>query len=84
MVTIFLVLALLILLPDAYIVFGVVAKWPWWGKGIILLPTIAYYFVLIKIFAFGDMRQEMLNMLFWLTLCVLFPLLLFSVISLIG
>ena len=81
---IFLILALILLLPDAYILFGVIGKSPWWLKGLVLLPTAAYYFVIVRMFWLGDIRQSMLNLLFWLTLCVVFPLILFSLISLVG
>ena len=81
---IFLILALILLLPDAYILFGVIGKSPWWLKGLFLLPTAAYYFVIVRMFWLGDIRQSMLNLLFWLTLCVVFPLILFSLISLVG
>ncbi|MDE7412944.1 MAG: metallophosphoesterase [Muribaculaceae bacterium] len=56
----------------------------WWCKGLFLLPTVAYILVLIKLFLTGDTRQEMLNLFFWLTLCVVFPFLIFSIISVLG
>ncbi|MDE7349473.1 MAG: metallophosphoesterase [Muribaculaceae bacterium] len=56
----------------------------WWWKGLFLLPTVAYILVLIKLFLTGDTRQEMLNLFFWLTLCVVFPFLIFSIISVLG
>ncbi len=84
MALIFLIAAILILLPDAYILFVVLARCSWWIKGWILLPTALYYFVIIRIFLCDVMTQQMLDLLFRLTLCVLFPLLLFSLLSLIG
>lgn len=80
----FLILALVLLLPDAYILFGVIGKSPWWLKGLFLLPTVGYYCVIVRMFFMGDMRQVMLNLLFWLTLCVVFPVVIFSLISLLG
>ncbi len=56
----------------------------WWWKGLLLLPTLAYLLVILKILVSGDFRQLMLNVLFWLTLCVVFPSVLFSIVSLIG
>lgn len=84
MAFIFLICALLLLLPDVYILFCVIGKAAWWVKIIFLLPTLAYFFVMIRMFVFGDMRQNMLNLLFWLTLCVVFPTLIFAVVSLVG
>lgn len=49
-----------------------------------LLPTLAYCLVIVRIFICGDFRQIMLNALFWLTLCVVLPSLIFCVISLVG
>lgn len=84
MAFIFIIIAILLLLPDVYILFGVIEKTSWWIKGLFLLPTVAYYILLVRMFVFGDLRQEMLNLLFWLTLCVVFPALLFAVVSLLG
>ncbi|MDE6576964.1 MAG: metallophosphoesterase [Muribaculaceae bacterium] len=81
---IFIIAALLLLLPDCYILFAVMNKASWWWKGLFLLPTAAYFCVLIRIFFASDMRQGMLNMLFWLTLCIVFPILIFTIVSLIG
>ncbi|MDE5795679.1 MAG: hypothetical protein K2H75_01075, partial [Muribaculaceae bacterium] len=60
-----------------------IGKAAWWAKILFLLPTLAYFFVMIRMFVFGDMRQNMLNLLFWLTLCVVFPTLIFAVVSLV-
>lgn len=84
MIVIFIVLAILLLLSDTYIVFGVMGHVSWWWKGLLLLPTLAYLLVILKILVSGDFRQLMLNVLFWLTLCVVFPSVLFSIVSLIG
>ncbi|MDE6668500.1 MAG: metallophosphoesterase, partial [Muribaculaceae bacterium] len=84
MAFIFIICALLLLLPDVYILFCVIGKAAWWTKILFLLPTLAYFFVMIRMFVFGDMRQNMLNLLFWLTLCVVFPTVIFTVISLLG
>ena len=84
MAFIFIICALLLLLPDVYILFCVIEKTSWWTKILFLLPTLAYFFVMIRMFVFGDMRQNMLNLLFWLTLCVVFPTVIFAAVSLIG
>lgn len=84
MALIFTILAIILLVPDAYVVFSVMGRSSWWLKGLFLLPTVVYYAVLLRIFISGDLRQSMLNLLFWITLCVVFPILLFAVISLIG
>ena len=81
---IFAVLGLLLLLPDAYIIFGVLKNASWVWKTIFFLPTLAYYFVIIKIFVLGDMRQGTMNWLFWLSLLVFLPVLIFTIISIIG
>lgn len=75
---------MLLLLPDVYILFCIINKAAWWTKILFLLPTLAYFFVMIRMFVFGDMRQNMLNLLFWLTLCVVFPTVIFAVVSLVG
>ena len=84
MVVIALTLLILLLLPDSYILFSIMNNASWWWKGLFLLPTVAYIWVLIKLFLAGDTRQEMLNLFFWLTLCVVFPFLIFSIISVLG
>ena len=80
----FILVGLLLLLPDAYIIFGVLRNVSWWWKAIFFLPTVAFYFVIIKIFVLGDMRQVALNWLFWLSLLVFLPVFIFAIISIIG
>ncbi|MCH5226434.1 MAG: metallophosphoesterase [Muribaculaceae bacterium] len=80
----FIGLGLLLLLPDAYIIFGVLGNASWWWKVVFFLPTLALYFVIIKIFVLGDMRQGAMNWLFWLSLLVFLPVFIFAIISLIG
>ncbi len=84
MIGLALILLILLLLPDSYILFSIMNNASWWWKGLFLLPTVAYILVLIKLFLAGDTRQEMLNLFFWLTLCVVFPFLIFSIISVLG
>ena len=81
---IFIGLGLLLLLPDAYIIFGVLKNTSWWWKVIFFLPTLAFYFVVIKIFVAEDMRQGAMNWLFWLSLLVFLPVFIFAIISIIG
>lgn len=83
MVVIFIILAVVLGLLDTYILLGVIPKVQWWVKTLFLLPSLAYLFVMVRIIL-GDMRQTMLNWLFWLTLCVVLTLLLFCVVSLLG
>lgn len=80
----FILVGLLLLLPDAYIIFGVLGKVSWWWKLFFFLPTLAFYFVILRIFVIGDMRQVTMNWLFWLSLLVFLPIFLFAIISLIG
>ena len=80
----FIGLGLLLLLPDAYIIFGVLKNASWWWKVLFFLPTLAFYFVTIKIFIFGDMRQGTMNWLFWLSLLVFLPVFIFVILSIIG
>lgn len=80
----FIAIGLLLLLPDAYIIFGVMKNAAWWWKAIFFLPTLAFYFVTIKIFVLGDMRQVTMNWLFRLTLLVFLPVFIFALISIIG
>ena len=80
----FIGIGLLLLLPDAYIIFGVLGHASWWWKTIFFLPTLAFYFVIIKIFVLGDMRQGAMNWLFWLSLLVFLPVFIFGIISIIG
>ena len=80
----FIVIGLLLLLPDAYIIFGVLGNASWWWKVLFFIPTLAFYFVIIKIFVFGDMRQGTLNWLFWLSLLVFLPVFIFAIISVLG
>ena len=80
----FIVIALLLLLPDAYIIFGVLRRASWWWKVIFFLPTLAFYFVIVKIFVLDDMRQGAMNWLFWLSLLVFLPIFIFAIISITG
>lgn len=78
------ILLLMLLLPDAYIVWGVMKDYSWWWKGLFLLPTVAYIVLIILLFAKGGSRQAYFNWIFWLTLCVVFPVVIFTIFSLIG
>lgn len=84
MLIIFIVILIVLFASDAYIIFSAVSDSAWWLKSLILLPTVIYCIVLFKSFVLGDTRQSMLNLLFWLTLCIFLPSLLFVIISLIG
>lgn len=84
MAAIFITLAFLLLLSDAYIVFGVMGEMSQLWKILLLVPTAFYCVVIVKLFLFGDWRQSILNLLFWSTLCVVFPSLIFAILSLSG
>ncbi len=84
MIYIFLSITLLLFLSDSYIVLGVMKNVSWWWKALFLLPTLSYCIVVLRMLAFGDVRQFMLNLLFWLTLCIVFPTVLFTLLSLLG
>ena len=81
---IFIGIGLLLLLPDSYIIFGVLRNASWWWKALFFLPSLAFYFVILKIFVFGDMKQTAMNWLFWLLLLVFLPVFIFAIISIIG
>ena len=76
--------ALLLLLPDAYIIFGVMHNAPLWAKVLLMLPALLYFLVLAYAFASGNTTQLVLNLVFWLTLCILFPTVIFTLLSLAG
>lgn len=92
MVIIFIIVLAVLLLSDAYIIFGVlpniVSSLSWGPKIFILVlflfPTLLYCILLIKTFLFGDINQHILNSLFRGTLLVVLSTLLFVIISLIG
>lgn len=73
----------MLLIPDAYIIFGVLKNYSWWWKGLFLLPTIVYIVLTMLLFIKGG-RQSYFNWIFWLTLCVVFPVFIFTIISIIG
>ncbi|MDE5882248.1 MAG: metallophosphoesterase [Muribaculaceae bacterium] len=89
---IFIIVLTLLLLSDAYIIFGVLSNlmtgWSWYPKTflyiLILLPTLLYCILIVKVFLFDDVSQHMLNNLFRGTLLVVLSTILFTLISLIG
>lgn len=84
MITIFLIIALLLILCDSYILYGVLGANPFWMKCLVVIPTLVYLIVVLYIIFAKDTGQRILNVLFWLTLCIVIPTLLFTIISLIG
>ena len=84
MITIFLIITLLLILCDSYIICGVLGICPLWSKCLIALPAIAYIAVILYIMIARDTGQRTLNLLFWLTLCIVIPTLLFTIVSLLG
>lgn len=83
MAMIFLILGVVLGLLDVYVLVGVIPKSALWVKGLFLLPSLAYLFVLVRVML-GDMRHGMLNVLFWLTLCVFLTTLIFCIVSWLG
>lgn len=81
---IFGIAVLLLLLPDAYIVFSVMHGVSWWLRGLFLMPTLFFMIVVIRIILADDLTQTGINLLFWLTLTILFPILIFTLVSLFG
>ena len=92
MALIFIIVLTLLLLSDAYIIFGVFpgieTAWSLWPKVLLLVlflfPTLLYVILLFKVFLIGDVNQHMLNSLFRGTLLVVLSTILFTLISLIG
>lgn len=84
MMMIFLIVTLLLLLCDWYILVGVLGENAWWLKSLVLIPSVAYVVVMLLMLTTKDIRQGMLNLLFWLTLCIVIPTLLFTILSLFG
>ena len=80
----FLIIYLFLLLPDAYIVFGVINNFSWWWKALFLLPTVVYIAVIIKLIIASNPSQSLMNLVLWLTLGIFFPILIFTIISLLG
>ena len=75
---------LFLLLPDLYILWVVLRHAALWIKLLFLLPTAAYILVIARTFGSGQASQFQMNLLFWLTLCIVFPTALFAVFSLAG
>ena len=81
---IFGVLTLMLLLPDCYVVFCVLRKANWLWKSLFLLPTVIYIALSIRVFFVADLKQFLFNSVLWITLCWVFPLLIFTLVSLLG
>lgn len=77
-------MTLLLLLPDAYILFCVIGRAPWWGKLLFMLPTLVFIAAVSAVLLSGPPVQSMLNWIFRLLLCIVFPLLIFTLLSLSG
>ena len=84
MITIFLITTLLLILCDSYIIYGVLGASPLWVKWLIIIPAAAYIAVILFMMTARDAGQKTLNLLFWLTLCIVIPTLLFTIVSLLG
>lgn len=84
MVTIFIFIAVLLLLCDSYIFFGVLGSCPLWAKCLFAVPSLIYIAVILYMLFATDVGQKSLNFLFWLTLCIVIPTLIFTIVSLLG
>lgn len=81
---IFAIALLALLLPDAYIAFVVLKGASTWVKLLVLLPALAGTAVLYMAFASAEATQPAINTVVRLTVCVLFPVVIFTLISLAG
>lgn len=84
MITIFLIITLLLILCDSYIICGVLGASPLWTKCLTTLPSVGYIAVILYMLIAKDFGQKTLNLLFWLTLCIVIPTMLFTIVSLLG
>lgn len=84
MVTIFIFIAVLLLLCDSYIFFGVLGSGPLWAKCLFAVPSLIYIAVILYMLFATDVGQKSLNFLIWLTLCIVIPTLIFTILSLLG
>ena len=80
----FRIAALLLLLPDAYISFQVLGDYEWWWKILVFIPAIIYLIIINNVFSKKNPSQRALDIVFGLSLCIFFPTLIFTVISLFG
>lgn len=84
MTAIVLAIVAILILCDAYVVFGAIGNASWWIKTLFLLPTIVYGLVIARMFLGHDYRMILFNIVIWITLCFVIPLFLFTLISLLG
>lgn len=84
MVTIFIFIAVLLLLCDSYIFFGVLGSCPLWARCLFAVPSLIYIAVILYMLFATDIGQKSLNFLFWLSLCIVIPTLIFTIVSLLG
>ena len=84
MVVVLCVMALLLLLADTYIVLSVLGSVSWLLKGWLYLPVAVFVGLILWMAFTGDTRQMLLNGIMWITLCIVLPTLVFTVLSLVG
>lgn len=84
MAIIFLLLVIILSLSDAYILTYVIPDWSIWLKILVLLPSIYYFIVLLATLIARSYRHKVLNKLFGMSMCVVVPIFIFTIISLIG
>lgn len=81
---IFTILVIILLLCDIYIVFDVMADCRWWLRVPVMVPTVWFCVVLLKMFIEGKIRHKVLNKLFGLSMCIVVPTFIFTLFSIIG
>lgn len=81
---IFTILVIILLLCDIYIFFDVMGDCRWWLRAVVMLPTVYFCVVLLKMFIEGKIRHKVLNKLFGLSMCIVVPTFIFTLFSLVG
>lgn len=77
-------IALLLTLCDAYVVLSVLGGTSWLVKGWMLVPAVVLWGLVLWMVFTGDTRQMILNGVMWIVVCVVFPTLVFTALSLVG
>lgn len=83
MLYIAIILLLMLILPDIYIILVILKNFSWLWKCFFLLPSLVYIVITTLLFTKGT-SQLLFNWIFWLTLTVVFPVFIFTIVSFIG
>ena len=81
---IFTLLVIILLLCDIIIVFDAMNGCAWWLRAVVMLPTVYFFIVLLKMFLAGTFRHKILNRLFALSMCIVVPTFIFTLFFMIG